>query len=579
MNIIEMQTHYHFFILLGYEFNLCGGKRSRSYILGREREEIYMEPEKMVWDFKTKIINEASESKCPEKLLSRRSLITAFWRFARTWGKEETEYYLRQYEEKSKHDRTLKRSDYTYYFVLHFEHNSDVEKEYLKLKAAKGKNEKTLLDNQEKLQEMLRDIGENRELKKEKCKIKDFKTQNEKELRELKEKGTRFLIETAWKNCSIPEWLGFLKFDFPIAWPWNAENAIDREKNYILLYEFPVMECEKMLALKNEDEDKFIEAIKNNIVKYHIPENMLKITRENVYLNNRVEIISTSIELFQKGKYKAFVFLAMLQIEGLLKTLFQFVWGDKSENDGLKSIADKIRDKDNFGKYIYLAYELPELRNHIAHGDMIEIDTKLACEILMVLNRLIKEIDSEEQDYKKIIAFLNDVSTADLKTLASRLNYYFSSINNVEYCGLFERYLKGEFDDVIQWYHLSDKDCEFKKIIQSDEFYLSIWNKDPLFTTTVEKVQVLDGSVKDITVKHYSESLQYEGMVQLLYRLLNGMGKSHKYKPVPLNWYEKYSAFVKQANEAKHDTLKKAGIDLDAIEAEVDKLMEQEPND
>lgn len=57
------------------------------------------------------------------------------------------------------------------------------------------------------------------------------------------------------------------------------------------------------------------------------------------------------------------------------------------------------------------------------------------------------------------------------------------------------------------------------------------------------------------------------------------MGKSHKYKPVPLNWYEKYSAFVKQANEAKHDTLKKVGIDPDAIEAEVDKLMEQKPKD
>jgi len=68
-------------------------------------------------------------------------------------------------------------------------------------------------------------------------------------------------------------------------------------------------------------------------------------------------------------------------------------------------------------------------------------------------------------------------------------------------------------------------------------------------------------------------------MVQLLYRLLNERGKSHKYKPVPLNWYEKYSAFVKQANEAKHDTLKKVGIDPDAIEAEVDKLMEQKPKD
>ena len=538
-----------------------------------------MEPEKIDQYLKKRIIGEASESKCPEELLDKQSLTTAFEELVGTRGQEETKYYAKQWKEKRKHDKTLTWSDYIYYYVLCFEHNSDVAKEYLKLKASKEKNKKTMLDNQEKLQEKLRDIGENKKLKKGKRKIEDFKTQNEKELSELEEKDTQFLMETAWKNCSIPDWLGFLKFNFPIAWSWNAENAIDREKNYILLYEFPVMECEKMRALKNEDEDNFIEAIKNNIIKYHIPENMLKITRENVYLNNRLEIISTSIELFQKGKYKAFVFLAMSQIEGLLKTLFQFVWGDKSENDGLKSIADKIREKDDFGKYIYLAYELPELRNHIAHGDMIEIDTKLACEILMVLNRLIKEIDSEEQDYKKIMAFLNDVSTADLKTLASRLNYYFSSINNVEYCGLFERYLKGEFDDVIQWYQLSDKDCEFKKIIQSDEFYLSIWNKDPMFTTTVEKVQLLDGSVKDIPVKHYSESLQYEGMVQLLYRLLNEKGKSHKYKPVPLNWYEEYNAFVKQANEAKHDTLKKVGIDPDAIEAEVDKLMEKEPND
>ena len=46
-----------------------------------------------------------------------------------------------------------------------------------------------------------------------------------------------------------------------------------------------------------------------------------------------------------------------------------------------------------------------------------------------------------------------------------------------------------------------------------------------------------------------------------------------------MNWYEEYNAFVKQANEAKHDTLKKVGIDPDAIEAEVDKLMEKEPND
>ena len=78
MNIIEMQTHYHFFILLGYEFNLCGGKEA-AHIFGVEKERKFTwNQKKMVWDFKTKIINEASESKCPEELLSKRSLTTAF---------------------------------------------------------------------------------------------------------------------------------------------------------------------------------------------------------------------------------------------------------------------------------------------------------------------------------------------------------------------------------------------------------------------------------------------------------------------------------------------------------------------
>ena len=577
MNIIEMQTHYHFFILLGYEFNLCGGKRSRSYIWGREREEIYMEPEKMVWDFKTKIINEASESKCPEKLLSRRSLITAFWRFARTWGKEETEYYLRQYEEKSKHDRTLKRSDYTYYFVLHFEHNSDVAKEYLKLKAAKEMNERTLQDNQRKFEEKLQQIGGNREQKKDN-KTVYLKNRNKDKLKALKEKDNRFLIKAAWENCDVLCWPSFFKFLFPIYMAWE-ENSLMDEVDKILLSELPGREFENRLLLKEEHADEYARALMNDVMNLHIAENVLKIVRENIYVNDRWKIISTAIELFKKGEYFLFVYLITPQIEGLFKVLLRSVLKDNSKKTDLNNIVKEINKKKELWEYAYFAYDFPQIRNHIAHGDIIEVDTKLACEILMDLNWVLKVIDSEEQDYKKFMAFLNDVSTAELETLASRLNYYFSFLNNEEYCGLLERYLKGEFDDVIQWYQLSDKDCEFKKIIQSDEFYLSIWNKDPLFTTTVEKVQVLDGSVKDITVKHYSESLQYEGMVQLLYRLLNGMGKSHKYKPVPLNWYEKYSAFVKQANEAKHDTLKKVGIDPDAIEAEVDKLMEQKPKD
>lgn len=68
-------------------------------------------------------------------------------------------------------------------------------------------------------------------------------------------------------------------------------------------------------------------------------------------------------------------------------------------------------------------------------------------------------------------------------------------------------------------------------------------------------------------------------MVNFFNRLFDELGKKYKYKPVPLNWYKKYCAFVERANAEEHNILKKEGIDPDAIEAEVDKLMEQEPND
>ena len=56
----------------------------------------------------------------------------------------------------------------------------------------------------------------------------------------------------------------------------------------------------------------------------------------------------------------------------------------------------------------FLAYEFPDWRNKITHGDMIEVARELACEIMMVLYWIIKTIDAEEQDYKKLMSFLDD---------------------------------------------------------------------------------------------------------------------------------------------------------------------------
>ena len=75
-----------------------------------------MEPEKIDQYLKKRIIGEASESKCPEELLDKQSLTTAFEELVGTRGQEETKYYAKQWKEKRKHDKTLTWSDYIYLF-------------------------------------------------------------------------------------------------------------------------------------------------------------------------------------------------------------------------------------------------------------------------------------------------------------------------------------------------------------------------------------------------------------------------------------------------------------------------------
>lgn len=61
----------------------------------------------------------------------------------------------------------------------------------------------------------------------------------------------------------------------------------------------------------------------------------------------------------------------------------------------------KIYDKEHFSAYTYFAYDFPEIRNPIGHGNIIKVDRELACEIMMDLYWILNIIDSDDCDYKK----------------------------------------------------------------------------------------------------------------------------------------------------------------------------------
>jgi hypothetical protein len=86
-----------------------------------------------------------------------------------------------------------------------------------------------------------------------------------------------------------------------------------------------------------------------------------------------------------------------------------------------------------------------------------------------------------------------------------------------------------------------------------------IWNDDPLELETSEKMEMVDGTIKEINVKKFNDnSLKY-------YRLLSLL---NEYNYVPLEWYKKYLDFIGQLEAVKENIWRKIGINPNKIEVE-----------
>lgn len=509
--------------------------------------------------FENKIINEAcKEDIQPENMLTKAYIANAFLEFVKNLGIEEDDtYYLRWYEEEHNKNSELQRTDFIYHTVLGIQDKMDISEEYLRLYDSLSEYQSVLRQKKSQFEKELRTLAKDKKNKRDK--IIFYKNEIENRLNESECFNKKYLIERAWGNCTIPYYMRWFKSDFSMD-IYSAQNVDVDRRRIIFWGDLSFREAEKMIALKKENASEYSDAFENMIYSLDIVGRVKKIVENNFYINDRLPIISAAITLFMEKQYIAFVYLTTPQIEGLFRVLQQSIRGDRSCTSGMQELIEKINKNEDFMEFTYFAYDFPEWRNKIAHGEMIKVDRELACEIMMDLYWILSNIDSEEQDYKKWMSFLDDFcSKQDLKMMAESLGNYFDSMESEKYLNLLKRYFQGEFDSILEWYGFAEQEHKFIETIRSERLYLLIWNDDPLELETSEKMEMVDGTIKEINVKKFNDnSLKY-------YRLLSLL---NEYNYVPLEWYKKYLDFIGQLEAVKENIWRKIGINPNKIEVE-----------
>ena len=250
-----------------------------------------------------------------------------------------------------------------------------------------------------------------------------------------------------------------------------------------------------MLQLRNSDKDAYLDAFNNMILSLQIVEKIEAIVRNNFYLENRKRVLLTALELFGSENYESFVYLIVPQIEGLFRVYLRLL-GDNSYSVGMQEIAKKIKEKENFFEFVYFAFDFSNLRNRIAHGDMIEVDREQAYEVLMDTYWVIKEIDSDQRDYKLWFKLIENVlNNLDLSEAIRETLGYFVGLDAKKYMELLKRYFRDDFKREITWYNLAAQVEKWDSMIRDRSFYEAMWNGGAL--------EVNDGSI-EIEGKHFS---------------------------------------------------------------------------
>lgn len=135
---------------------------------------------------------------------------------------------------------------------------------------------------------------------------------------------------------------------------------------------------DEFIALKSSDVNAFNVKIGKIVSENKCIEYIRDHVASNFYMHKRLEIFQTLVELYERGKYQSYIALAMIELEGIFADCCDIIAKEEKENAGtLIEKAEKVFNNVRLKQaiYPYYAFELPILRNEIAHKGMTSEDS------------------------------------------------------------------------------------------------------------------------------------------------------------------------------------------------------------
>lgn len=220
--------------------------------------------------FENEIINDACKEEKPETVLEKEYIANAFLEFlGNIEGEEDENYYLKWYEEENEKNSELSKIDFIYHNVLGIKEKMDISEEYLRLYDSTSEYMSVLQNKKNQFENELRAIAKDKRKKNERDKIVFYKKEIENRLRERSLFDTKCLIEKAWRNCTIPSYMGWFRRDFSFD-IYSANNVDADKRNFIFFRYLPLNDAELMLALKKENRIKYSKAFETMIYSLDI---------------------------------------------------------------------------------------------------------------------------------------------------------------------------------------------------------------------------------------------------------------------------------------------------------------------
>lgn len=174
----------------------------------------------------------------------------------------------------------------------------------------------------------------------------------------------------------------------------------------------------KYMKLRKSNEKQYYEEIKRIIRNKNLIERVQKIVDENYHLHRRHEIFDDLVSLYKEKHYQSFLSLGLIQIEGLFYDICSIKYGEKENAGTLVEKAEKALRCGNevsFMRYYpYFAFDVPIIRNEIAHTGLIndaDLERK-SDELILDLNAVTQMAKMESDGKFRVFHMIYETITA-----------------------------------------------------------------------------------------------------------------------------------------------------------------------